>query len=280
MMYTYYTFTALRIRVPGVIKRSLTTMQITQFVLGTNMAAAYLFVHYTIPYPAGSAALSHLSEAAPAAAATAVEAGVLPYLKKLAFRAAGAEGIAENVGGAVPAPQTGYTQQMVTCMDTTGQAFAIWLNVSYLLPLTYLFARFFVRSYLNRKPSKQPTHMEAAEKAGMDALKSLSREIKRAAIEGENSEVTTDDEVVRAQVQKITEVISVAQDSPIRTRASAANKVKAAAPATTSQSTSDEGFSTVPAKKGAKKQAKTEQTSSNISETKGQNPFGVLDRGA
>ncbi|CAI7638219.1 unnamed protein product [Penicillium manginii] len=277
---TYHHAGAMMCMWAGVIKRSLTTMQITQFVLGTNMAAAYLFVHYTIPYPAGSAALSHLSEAAPAAAATAVEAGVLPYLKKLAFRAAGAEGIAENVGGAVPAPQTGYTQQMVTCMDTTGQAFAIWLNVSYLLPLTYLFARFFVRSYLNRKPSKQPTHMEAAEKAGMDALKSLSREIKRAAIEGENSEVTTDDEVVRAQVQKITEVISVAQDSPIRTRASAANKVKAAAPATTSQSTSDEGFSTVPAKKGAKKQAKTEQTSSNISETKGQNPFGVLDRGA
>ncbi|CAI7574079.1 unnamed protein product [Penicillium pancosmium] len=279
MMYTYYTFTALRIRVPGVIKRSLTTMQITQFVLGTNMAAAYLFVHYTIPYPAGSAALSHLSKAAPAAAATAVEAGVLPYLKKLAFRAAGAEGIAENVGGAVPAPLTGYTQQMVTCMDTTGQAFAIWLNVSYLLPLTYLFARFFVRSYLNRKPSKQPTHMEAAEKAGMDALKSLSREIKRAAIEGENSEVTTDDELVKAQVQKISEVISVAQDSPVRTRASAANKAKAAS-ATTSQSTSDEGFSTVPAKKGAKKQAKTEQASSNVTETKGQNPFGVLDRGA
>jgi hypothetical protein len=280
MMYTYYTFTALRIRVPGVIKRSLTTMQITQFVLGTNMAAAYLFVHYTIPYPAGSAALSHLSKAAPAAAATAVEAGVLPYLKKLAFRAAGAEGIAENVGGAVPAPLTGYTQQMVTCMDTTGQAFAIWLNVSYLLPLTYLFARFFVRSYLNRKPSKQPTHMEAAEKAGMDALKSLSREIKRAAIEGENSEVTTDDELVKAQVQKISEVISVTQDSPVRTRASAANKVKAAASATTSQSTSDEGFSPVPAKKGAKKQAKTEQASSNVPETKGQNPFGVLDRGA
>ncbi|KAJ5100039.1 hypothetical protein N7532_007040 [Penicillium argentinense] len=279
MMYTYYTLTALRIRVPNAIKRSLTTMQITQFVFGTNMAAAYLFVHYTIPYPVGSAALSQLSKAAPAAAATAaVDAGVVPWLKKLAFRAAGAEGIAENVGGAVATPRSGYTQEMVTCVDTTGQAFAIWLNVSYLLPLTYLFARFFVRSYLKSKPSKQPTHMEAAEKAGMDALKSLSREIQRAAIEGENSEVTTDDEVVKAHVQKIAEV-TASQDSPVRTRASAANKAKAAS-AANNQSGSDEGFSKVPAKKGAKKQAKSEQSSPNVPETKGQNPFGVLDRGA
>ena len=249
-------------------------MQITQFVFGTNMAAAYLFVHYTIPYPAGSAALRHLSRAVPAVANATAEAGVVPWLKKLAFRAAGAEGIAENVGGAAIAPRDGYTQQMVTCMDTTGQAFAIWLNVSYLLPLTYLFVRFFVRSYLNRKDPglKQPTHMEAAEKAGVDALKGLSREIQRAAIEGENSE-TTDDEVVRAHVQKIVE--QKTQDSPIRTRASAANKAKADAP----QSGSDEGFSTV--KNGAKKQTKSEQKTSSGSPTaKGDNPFGVLDRNA
>ncbi|KAJ5642445.1 hypothetical protein N7490_006445 [Penicillium lividum] len=277
MMYTYYTFTALRIRVPGVIKRSLTTMQITQFVFGTNMAAAYLFVEYTLPYPVGSTPLRHLSKVVPAVASATVEAGVVPWLKKLALRAAGAEGIAENVGstGAAPIATTGYSHEMVTCMDTTGQAFAIWLNVSYLLPLTYLFARFFVRSYLNRKDHgvKQPTHMEAAEKAGMDALKGLSREIKRAAIEGENSEAT-DEEIIKAHVQKIVEQ-KATPDSPIRTRASAANKAKAAA---TSQSGSDEGFSTVSAKKGAKKQRIQEAPS--VPETKGQNPFGVLGNNA
>jgi hypothetical protein len=250
-------------------------MQITQFVFGTNMAAAYLFVHYTLPYPAGSSALRHLTQAVPAVANATAEAGVVPWLKKLAFRAAGAEGIAENVGGAASAPRAGYTQQMVTCMDTTGQAFAIWLNVSYLLPLTYLFVRFFVRSYLNRKDPgiKQPTHMEAAERAGVEALKGLRREIQRAAIEGENSE-TTDDEVVRAHVQKIAE--QKIQDSPVRTRASAANKAKAEAAAS---SGSDEGFSTV--KKGAKKQTKSEQKTSSASPTaKGDNPFGVLDNNA
>ncbi|KAJ5676515.1 uncharacterized protein N7477_002148 [Penicillium maclennaniae] len=248
-------------------------MQITQFVLGTNMAAAYLFVHYTIPYSAANAALRNLTQAVPAVAHATTEAGVMPWLKKLAFRAAGAEGIAENVGGAVTAPPAGYTQQMVTCMDTTGQAFAIWLNVSYLLPLTYLFARFFVRSYLQRKDpgDKQPTHMEAAEKAGVEAFGRLSREIQRAAIEGENSE-TTDDEVIRAQVQKIVE--QKTQASPVRTRASAANKAQTAA-----SSGSNDGFSTV--KKGAKKQTKAEQKINFGSPTgQGENPFGVLDRNA
>lgn len=282
MMYTYYTITALRIRVPNAIKRSLTTMQITQFVFGTNMAAAYLFVHYTIPYPSGSAALEQLTNAASVAASATAEIGSISWLKKLAFRAAGAEGLAENVGTsfhAAPVQQSGYSQQMVTCADTTGQAFAIWLNVSYLLPLTYLFARFFVRSYLNRKDPgvKQPTHMEAAEKAGMDALKSLSREIRKAAIEGENSEVTTDDEVLKAQVRKIAE--KVTPDSPIRTRSAAASKAKTAS-ASVSRSESEEGFAKVPAKKGAKKQKAEKESPSNSPSTKGQNPFGVLDNNA
>jgi hypothetical protein len=170
---------------------------------------------------------------------------------------------------------------MMTCVDTSGQAFAIMLNVSYLLPLTWLFARFFVRSYLNRKDPKQPTHMEAAEKAGMDALKGLSREIRRAAIEGENSE-NTDEEVVKAHVQKITGQ-TIPQDSPVRTRSSAAQKAKAAAAATSTsnESASDEGFSTVPPKKGAKKQTKSDlEPTAGVPETKGQNPFGVLENNA
>ncbi|KAJ5581554.1 hypothetical protein N7535_000174 [Penicillium sp. DV-2018c] len=279
MMYTYYTLTALRIRVPNAIKRSLTTMQITQFVFGTNMAAAYLFVHYTIPYPSGSAALQQITKAASLAATATAELGSVSWLKKLAFRAAGAEGIAENVGTpfvAAPVQESGYSQQMVTCLDTTGQAFAVWLNVSYLLPLTYLFARFFVRSYLNRKDPgvKQPTHMEAAEKAGMDALKGLSREIRKAAIDAENSEVTTDDEVIKAQVQKIAGKIS--PESQIRTRSDA----KAKSGSASSRSESEEGFAKVPAKKGAKKTKAEKEAGSGSPNTKGENPFGVLDNNA
>jgi hypothetical protein len=256
-------------------------MQITQFVFGTNMAAAYLFVQYTIPYPSGSAALQQITKAASLAATTTAEIGSISWLKKMAFRAAGAEGIAENVGTsftAAPVQESGYSQQMVTCMDTTGQAFAVWLNVSYLLPLTYLFARFFVRSYLNRKDPgvKQPTHMEAAEKAGMDALKGLSREIRKAAIEGENSEVTTDDEVIKAQVKKIVEKIS--PESQIRTRSDAGAKAKTVS--ASSRSESEEGFAKVPAKKGAKKTKADKESRSGSPNTKGENPFGVLDNNA
>lgn len=191
------------------------------------MAAAYLFVLYTIPYPSNSEALRQLLKAAPTA--STAEAGVGSWMKKLA-----------------PGDRSGYTQQMATCMDTAGQAFAVWLNVAYLLPLTYLFVRFFVRSYLRRKDPgvKQPTHMEAAEKAGREALKGLSREIQRAAIEGENSEVT-DDEIVKAKLAGQ----NGGQDSPIRTRA-VASKAKATS---SSRSDAEEGFSTVSAKKGAKK---------------------------
>lgn len=244
-------------------------MQITQFVFGTQMAAAYLFVYYTIPYPVGSAALRHLTKVAPVAGAS-VETAAVSWVKKLAFRAAGAEGIAENVGGAMAAPRSGYTQEMVTCMDTSGQGFATWLNVTYLLPLTYLFVRFFIRSYLYRKDPgvKQPTQMEAAEKAGMDALKSLRREIRRAAIDGETSE-TTDDEVVRAHVQKLAE--KAAQDSSARTRAAAAKVAPARQPV------SENGFSTV--KKGAKNPGNGEAISP-AQNAKGENPFEVLDRKA
>ncbi|CAL5867041.1 uncharacterized protein PFLUO_LOCUS1253 [Penicillium psychrofluorescens] len=260
MMYTYYTLTALRVRVPQAVKRSLTTMQITQFVLGTNMAAAYLFVHYTIPYPSGGSALRHLSKATTAASSPSAEASAGSWWKR--------------IGQASP---SGYTQQMVTCMDTTGQAFATWLNITYLLPLTYLFVRFFVRSYLIRTDSriKQPTHMEAAEKAGMDALKSLSREIQKAAIEGENSEVT-DDEVVRAHVINAAQKIAGVESSPARTRLSGANNTAATS---ASRSESEDGFSAVPAKKGAKKQTRSKKVTSN-GNAKGENPFGVLDNDA
>jgi hypothetical protein len=121
---------------------------------------------------------------------------------------------------------------------------------------------------------KQPTHMEAAEKAGMDALKSLSREIQKAAIEGENSEVT-DEEMIRAHVRNAAQKIA-GVDSPVQTRASAANK---AAAASASRSESEDGFATVPAKKGAKKQTRSKETKSN-GDTKGENPFGVLDNDA
>ncbi|KAI9367325.1 GNS1/SUR4 family-domain-containing protein [Aspergillus egyptiacus] len=275
LMYTYYTLTALRIRVPTVVKRSLTTMQITQFLVGSSLAASYLFVSYTLP-PVRSVPTA---SAVAAATSTAATTGI-SWIKQVAFRAAGAEGIAENVGheadnlGAPRAVvQPGH---MVTCMDTSGQGFAIWLNVAYLLPLTYLFARFFVRSYLYRKePStSQSDHMQAAEKAGLDALKGVRREIQKAAeMSGETSETTEDEALNKTRANRNHGSIEKAADnSPIRTRSSAAKKARAA----DNNRGSEQGFSTVPAGKGAKVTKEESPVLRNTAEVKTSNPFGVL----
>jgi hypothetical protein len=287
LQYTYYTLTALHIRVPGVIKRSLTTMQITQFVVGTTWAASYLFVSYTLPgkLSTASAAAASATSVIEAAAATASAVGLGPWLKKLGLRAAGAEGAAENVGYSyADVPSSSAAQRtpigpMTTCIDTTGQAFAIWLNVMYLLPLTYLFVRFFVRSYLHRKEPSQPhpTHMHAAEKAGLDALKGVSREIQKSV--EMNGEISTEDEAVqKAQTQRTNGKKAQSQitdKSPIRTRSGANQKKRG------TKEESEEGFSTVPPKKGAKPQTKEElEKFPDVSDVQGTNPFGVLDKTA
>jgi hypothetical protein len=61
--------------------------------------------------------------------------------------------------------------QSVPCIDTSGQAFAIYLNLIYLAPLTILFMRFFFKSYLRRtSPSaKHQTKHDAISKATRDA---------------------------------------------------------------------------------------------------------------
>ncbi|PGH21469.1 hypothetical protein AJ80_03260 [Polytolypa hystricis UAMH7299] len=202
LMYTYYTLTAVSVPIPIRIKRSLTTMQILQFVFGTALAAVHLFISYSLP-----ASVPHNIALSPLDSNVAVDlndtaTGMGPWLKKLALRAAGAEGVAENVVNAegklfgadgAHAARAILSKQEVryhleprtyTCMDTSGQAFAIWLNVLYLLPLTFLFARFFIRSYLRRtdaKRTKKDTH--PVEHAGRDAIKGVTREIRNAVIE-------------------------------------------------------------------------------------------------
>lgn len=210
-------------------------MQITQFLFGTTMASSYLFVHYTMPFWESP------------------RSGPSSWLQKFGLNGAGAQkpmGLAA-VGSKLP----GIDYQMNACLNTTGQAFAVLLNVSYLLPLTYLFVRFFVRSYLYRKePSvPQPTHMHAAEKAGLDALKGVSREIQKAVeVTGETSEATEDEATIKAKVRnangnETANGSTMAKDSPIKTRSATANQKKAT------------GFSSM--KKGVKKASEGGSTS-------------------
>ncbi|KAH3963826.1 3-oxoacyl-CoA synthase [Parastagonospora nodorum] len=227
MMYTYYTVSALGYRVPNVVKRTLTTLQITQFLVGSAYAAIHLFVSYTIPVTVAhqivekvapklnsssiSSAVSSATSSAVAALPTAT-GPALAFLRKLIYRAAGDEGLAENI--AVPGEPLPYYQQQqalaagqrpehpveqlfhrpqetvnrviyrteyqsVPCIDTSGQAFAIYLNLIYLAPLTFLFMRFFFKSYLSRTSpnTKHQTKHTAVQKATRDASRGVEREL-------------------------------------------------------------------------------------------------------
>ena len=109
------------------------------------------------------------------------------FLKKMLLRAAGEEGIAERVrddrNQLLLSPKieekierfneqtfetrwrTDWTK--VNCIDTTGEAFAIYLNLLYLAPLTALFARFFYKAYTQRGRAR--TASQAARKASESA---------------------------------------------------------------------------------------------------------------
>lgn len=198
--------------IPQALKRSLTTMQIIQFLVGATYATLHSFVSYTVTVqvPSIPATISSISSSASviatSAAAIATSTGVSNLIKKLLYRAVGEEGLAENVNAPAfsnPAqsptpskhPRVGapyipkYTTEIRTipCIDTSGQTFAIWLNVIYLTPLTFLFVRFFIKSYIRRtsgaaaagKKGGRKASFVAAERAGLDALKGVQREIMR-----------------------------------------------------------------------------------------------------
>ena len=215
------------VEVPKFFKKTLTRLQILQFVFGATYAFAHLFIAYQIPvsvpyiYHLGdvaSSVSSDISSAVSVATATA-SAGVGAWLKKAAFRAAGREGLAENVVNdqgqtfgvdAVHAAKDLKAReevryhddlQWVHCLDTSGQAFAILLNCMYLAPLTYLFIRFFARAYHHRQERRRSSAAidtaRMARDAGRDALKGVKRNIEDTVNETEDlDENTVVDETV------------------------------------------------------------------------------------
>lgn len=168
-----------------------------QFVFGASYAAIHLFVSYTVPIQVMDvkASAANLSSAAATAAssvaAAASSATVASIFKKLLFRAAGEEGLAGNVNrpsslhmvsprAAHSGDQYGIEYQTVSCIVTSGQAFAVWLNLFYLAPLTVLFVRFFIRSYIKRTSKGASQQGRAvAENASRDAIKGVGRELYR-----------------------------------------------------------------------------------------------------
>jgi hypothetical protein len=144
------------------------------------------------------------------------------FLKKLLLRAAGDEGVAERValqdqraallpGQPIPRIEekmqsfverrfeTRWRQDWTTvnCIDTSGEAFAIYLNLLYLAPLTFLFARFFIRAYTARgKPRSIQEAARSASDAAKDAKNQTEYSVEKA---GEEAEDKVDEEGRRLQ---------------------------------------------------------------------------------
>ncbi|SPQ22920.1 5793f46f-7ded-4739-9027-b1e21ef08ef9 [Thermothielavioides terrestris] len=181
IMYTYYTATALNIRVPMFIKRTLTSLQITQFVLGTSAAMVHSFINYTIPVRTNSQ--TDIGLAPPAINGSGGAATELDSLL--------------DVEGA-------YDRQVMPCITSSGETFAIWLNVVYLLPLTYLFISFFVESYIRRGNTRQSSK-RGAEGSAAAAVRHLSNDVHSAGWEAaqnvnrEMYEESAEDEAVSAE---------------------------------------------------------------------------------
>ncbi|KAL8918776.1 MAG: hypothetical protein Q9208_007173 [Pyrenodesmia sp. 3 TL-2023] len=229
LMYAYYTLNHLGIRVTQGLKSTLTTLQIVQFVFGVTYAMAHLFIAYDIPVETPYLFVHNLSSALPTAASSVssaiASADIGSWLKKAALRAAGEEGLAENVRNtqgqtfgidAVHAAEVEKAQEeiryrvqyrTVNCLDTPGEAFAILLNFVYLLPLTVMFVNFFIRTYIKKsRNSPPPSKTENVKESGKAAAKDLKQELEEAMATEQNDLGTSESDVpskVSTQTSKI-----------------------------------------------------------------------------
>lgn len=211
---------------PTAIKRTLTTLQITQFLIGASYAMVHSFVYYTVPVhvPVGDAAEFASSTPAAAAAAETARAagGFLDSVKQAVLGAAAPAAASPPAVASVDGVAYQIQQRAVPCITTAGQTFAIWLNVLYLAPLTYLFVSFFIASYIKRSNAEaQRSRVEKkmgstrgeteaerrlsnamlnAEKAGWDAARGIEKEVYGQG--GESAIVDDDDEVEAAPRQQ------------------------------------------------------------------------------
>ncbi|KAI4145158.1 MAG: hypothetical protein LQ341_002457 [Variospora aurantia] len=233
LMYAYYALSSLGIQVLPNLKALITTPQIVQIIFGATIAIAHLFIAYDIPVETPYLFVHNLSSALPTAASSVssaiasatASADIGSWLKKAALRAAGEEGLAENVRNsqgrafgidAVHSAEVERAQEetryklqyrTVNCLDTPGQTFAILLNFFYLVPLTVMFVNFFIRTYLKKsRSSSPPSTTENVQQSSKSALKDSKREWEEAMAMEQNDQTTNESEVpskVSSQTNKI-----------------------------------------------------------------------------
>ncbi|RKF79323.1 putative fatty acid elongase [Golovinomyces cichoracearum] len=154
LMYTYYSINALKLPVSQYLKKLLTILQITQLAVGILYAANHSFISYLflteIPIIETIIDDSVSATTPPLSSTTATPKNLAQVIKKLLIFSLGASDVVKT-----ETTQPKYIENVtyktltnyVTCLDTSGQNFAIWLNVLYLIPLIGLFLRFFSKSY-------------------------------------------------------------------------------------------------------------------------------------
>ncbi len=176
LMYSYYTFSTLRLPFAGALKKSMTTAQITQLVVGCFIASMYLVVRYTPEsYTGGalpsigdldalvsnSALYQSLRESLAAHASgdsnsfpaqlarfiVSSPAKTQPPVSRSTSSAGPSETATMLLRDGLLHAANKHQQGLVSCCASTGQAFAVALNVIYLIPLIVLFLRFYFRSY-------------------------------------------------------------------------------------------------------------------------------------
>ncbi|KAM0752038.1 hypothetical protein T439DRAFT_199602 [Meredithblackwellia eburnea MCA 4105] len=111
LMYIFYSCSALKLPFPQFLKRSLTRLQIAQFIFGGSLAASYLFIKLPV-----------LSDQQRDAIIDRITFGHISTVDSL-------------------------SRMGTECLVNTGQKAAVYLNVAYLIPLTALFVQFFYKSY-------------------------------------------------------------------------------------------------------------------------------------
>ncbi|EST09787.1 GNS1/SUR4 membrane protein [Kalmanozyma brasiliensis GHG001] len=152
LMYTYYSMTAMKLPFTGGLKRSMTTIQITQLVVGCGLASSYMFLTYNpTAYPKGASPSPGRHVLNPVAAAFSSFESASNGTSASNWLPSSSQEAMQIIKQTVLASVKGGKTE---CVATSGQFFAVCLNVAYLIPLIYLFVSFYIRSYQKKAAAK------------------------------------------------------------------------------------------------------------------------------
>ncbi|KAL2831975.1 ELO family [Aspergillus pseudoustus] len=138
LMYTYFALAAAAVPLSMRIKRAMTTIQITQFLLGFVLGYSYLFVAYDVSTP---------DHSTPQNSTTPASFTVIPGTQPSNLT------LDRNSRIWLPelqSPQQTTVKVKLHCLQDSGKAFPILVTTIYVVPLLYMFCCFFTRSYSKR----------------------------------------------------------------------------------------------------------------------------------